>query len=768
MVNFKNQILEKYSLDREKIKRAFYLLIFVEMVILILLATVIVMNRNVPIDISLSDWESPYIEYNNGWYVDESIMQKWHTEENAEMGILYGPYIALEQGMYSIHIEYNCDSSQSCLLYAVSDSGYETTKTEMLSEKQKEVFVAIELEKDIDSLQIIPIYSGHGSLTISDIQIEKMGFLLPRAVFLLALALFFIIDLLVILYKYIDKNLLWMFGGMTLLCSLPLLMKGIYYGPDLPFHLMRIEGLADELRCGHIPAKLSSLWLGGYGYPVSVYYGDFLLYAFALLRILGIPAIYVYKLYITFINAGTTVISYICFKKIWGRRDIALIVSFSYVTAGYRIVNIYSRSAVGEYSAMMFLPVVALAVYRIYTADKGEWKKYRKNAMILALGMTGLIGTHILSMEMTVFTLVMLCVVLWKKTFRRDTIRVYCLAALETIVLNLYFIIPFLDYYINVDTNINNTIDNVVQHNQFHGAYIGQYFAFFQSMFGGSDIDLSVRMSLTPGVILMSVLAAGIMLWINKKLTKEMKLLIMFSVAMLFMASNLFPWDFLSEHFKMGQLLAQVQYPWRYISISIIFLTLLLGSILQYLTVKWDSGQARRLCLVIAGACTFMSFFYVSDYSNGTEPLMYSYDVSTYAEAAIGTEEYLRYGTDRNMLSGNIFYENMQEVSMLSRNGYVMELYCRAGDTNGFVEVPMLNYKGYHVTDEYGNKYEITDGTNNVIRFSLPVGFSGKVTIDFTEPWYWRVGEFISVLAVLFLCGRGIIRIRQLWKAQGN
>lgn len=548
-----------------------------------------------------------------------------------------------------------------------------------------------------------------------------------------------------------DKNLLLVLGGITLSASLPLFVKGIYCGPDMPFHMMRIEGLAEEFRVGNIPPRLSSLWLGGYGYPVSVYYGDLLLYVFALLRILGIPVVYVYKLYVFFINAGTTVLSYACFQKIFGQRAVALVTAFAYVTAGYRIVNIYARCAVGEYSAMMFLPVIALAVYRIYTTDADEWKKYRENACLLALGMTGLIETHVLTTEMTCFTLILLGLFLWKKTFRRATICVYGLAVVETVLLSMHFVVPFLDYYLHVDVNVNHMVDDIISHNQFHGAYIGQYFAFFQSMFGGSDVDLSVRMSVTPGLILMLTLVMGVVLWVNNRLTKEAKVLTLFSLFMLFMASNLFVWDALAEHFRLGQLLAQVQYPWRYVGIAIIFLTMLLGSILCSLTVQWDRGSIRRLCLAVMGGCAFMSFFYMSDYSNGTQPLLYGYDVDVFMEASIGTQEYLRYGTDYHMLTGGIYDENMREVSVLSRTGPVMELYCRAGDTDGAVEVPMLHYKGYWVTDEYGNDYDITDGTENVIRFSVPAGFAGKITIGFAEPWYWRIGELISVLAVLYL-----------------
>lgn len=571
--------------------------------------------------------------------------------------------------------------------------------------------------------------------------------------------------------KKIDKNmagkmpldkkyLLLLWAGVTLLLSLPVFMKGINCGDDLFFHLMRIEGLADEFRQGHIPPKMSSLWLLGYGYPVSIYYGDILLWFFAYLRIAGLSVIFVYKLYIIFINAATTAIAYGCFKKIFGRRDISVVVSFAYVTAGYRIMNLYSRVAVGEYSAVMFLPVVALAVYRIYTSDKNEWSECRKNALILSLGMSGLIGTHILSTEMVFFTLILICVFLWKKTFKEMVFHTYCLAVIETILLNLYFVIPFLDYYFNVNVNINNSINNLVPQIQYEGAYIGQYFAFFQKMFGIGSPELSQRMSYTPGPVLMLAFMAGVVLWVCHKPPKEMKLFVILSAVMLFMSSNLFPWDALAEHSRVGHMLAQVQFPWRYLSLAILFLAMLLGSILKFLPEIWERERISRLRLLAIGICVFMSFYYVSDYCHENDGMMDECDVYALM-VSIGWGDYLRPDADLSKMTGMVSSENMQEVSFVSRKGYTMELYCRTGDTDGFVEVPMLNYKGYQVIDEYGNQYEITDGTNDEIRFLVPAEFAGNVTITFSQPWYWRAGEIVSAIAFLYICVLGAIKVRK-------
>ncbi len=58
------------------------------------------------------------------------------------------------------------------------------------------------------------------------------------------------------------------------MASLPVLIKRISRGHDLLFHFMRIEGLAEETRLNSFPVRLFSLWMDGYGYPISIYYGD--------------------------------------------------------------------------------------------------------------------------------------------------------------------------------------------------------------------------------------------------------------------------------------------------------------------------------------------------------------------------------------------------------------------------------------------------------------------------------------------------------------
>lgn len=84
-----------------------------------------------------------------------------------------------------------------------------------------------------------------------------------------------------------ERSVLFGLVCVWFISSLPLFVNYMVRGYDFEFHMMRIEGLAKGLMSGQFPVKLQPGWMNGYGYPVSVMYGDLLLYLPALLRILG-------------------------------------------------------------------------------------------------------------------------------------------------------------------------------------------------------------------------------------------------------------------------------------------------------------------------------------------------------------------------------------------------------------------------------------------------------------------------------------------------
>ena len=99
------------------------------------------------------------------------------------------------------------------------------------------------------------------------------------------------------------------------IACLPLFMDYLPAGHDLVFHLYRIEGIAEGIRQGQGIVRLQSSQLNGFGYPVSIMYGDIFLYPVAFLRLLGLSVISCYRVYVFVINSITMILAYVVAKK---------------------------------------------------------------------------------------------------------------------------------------------------------------------------------------------------------------------------------------------------------------------------------------------------------------------------------------------------------------------------------------------------------------------------------------------------------------------
>ena len=321
--------------------------------------------------------------------------------------------------------------------------------------------------------------------------------------------------------------------------SLLLLLPGVYEGHDLTFHLMRIEGISNALKNREFPVRLQSIWLEGYGYPVSIYYGDILLYFPAIIHLAGASLTLSYKIYVFMINCFTVIMAYISFNLIFKNHRIACLLSLLYSTAPYRFVDIFVRCAVGEFSAFVFFPIIALAFYKIYSNELEH--NIVKESMLLSIGMSGLILTHILSAEIVVIFLILICILLWKKTFTKPVLLSILIAVIFTLLLCAGFIIPFLDYYINVPVQINNVVN---KHIQKYGVYFKQLFLFFQNPYGTNSTILNERMLFSPGLPIIIGMIISSFYFVKIQKDKQLLFFLILSVISILLASNIFPYDF--------------------------------------------------------------------------------------------------------------------------------------------------------------------------------------------------------------------------------
>ena len=177
--------------------------------------------------------------------------------------------------------------------------------------------------------------------------------------------------------------------SIVLFISYPLYNDYLVYSHDIAFGLMKIDGLKSALESFQIPARIYPLVNNGYGYAVPMLYPELFIYIPAILRVLNVSIEFSYKILIFFINAAAVFSMYISVKKISKSTAAGIIGSIIYATATYRLVDTYTRGAIGEALAMSFFPLVIWGLYELCVGNKNKW-------YIFVIGITCIVQSHIL------------------------------------------------------------------------------------------------------------------------------------------------------------------------------------------------------------------------------------------------------------------------------------------------------------------------------------------------------------------------------------
>lgn len=547
---------------------------------------------------------------------------------------------------------------------------------------------------------------------------------------------------------------------LVLVSSIPLLTGYEIASADLNYHLQRVEGIKDALLAGQFPVRIHPNWLQGYGYATGVFYCDTFLYIPAFLRIMGFPVGAAYLIYKFLVNAGTVVIACESFGRIFKSRLIGLFAAALYTLNIYRLVTMYLKDHLGQYTAAMFLPLFALGVWR-FLAEDGKNRDYKKIWILLTLSVTGIIQSHVLTCEMVAVFSVLTGVVFIRRVFRRETLLEIGKALLGIVLLNFWFIVPFLDFMATQKLVI--TGEQVYTRSiQGYGSLLPQLFGIF-AMPGAGDGDVSAGMQgeipftigagLLVGLFYYGYLClTGRIRWQKKGVMKSLGIFsAAISVLALSMTTVYFPWDRLQglgSFIEKG--VSALQYPTRIYVIAAVFLSLTAGCVLLF---EKESGRWRSLWLY-AGITLSALFLATGMFFSGllANASFYKiYEENAFGNSYLSGREYLPLGTDESLLkAGRVIHPETVAVQNFKKDhaGIEVELSCVDDGRDSYVEMPLLYYRGYRAKDmATGELFTVADGENHVVRVELPAGYQGTVYTSFVSPWYWRVAEAVTVIA---------------------
>ena len=619
-----------------------------------------------------------------------------------------------------------------------------------------------------EELSVTIDYSGQESLTTGNLRIVETNLLWTRYMTIL-LAISALI-LWTLWYQKRDAQkekkerrhvVIFGIGVIAFLASIPYLYDGMISGADLTYHLQRIEGVKDGLLTGQFPVRLEPRWVFDHGYANGIFYCNLLLYFPAALRMLGFTVTESYLLYCIALNIATAAIAWYCFGKMFRDDVIGLACSGLYTLSIFRVYRLLGTGAVGEGSAFTFFPLVLYGIYLVFEGKKEE-REFRNSWIVLGLGYAGLVQTHVLSCEIAALMTVLLCLVFLPKLFEKERFLKCVQGAFFALGLSLWYLVPFLDYYFTQDVKIRHASARTIQERGVTFVQELQTFWNFHDTAASTTERMQYTHPVGPGLFLVAGVFLLLLLLFLEVIPRGKETEKSFAIRSaglgclaLWMATDTFPWDALQTTSQTAAtLVSSLQFPYRFIGWGMTFLIVVVGYLLSFF--RKNQKMFYRMGLVIVMTAVATSYVYLIDAEDESTGAIHLFNRESMGFGYISGEEYLIYGTDSSALS---FAKPKADegigISEYEKKGLRATFFCEnSSDTQGTVKLPILLYKGYQASGDGGEPLEITDDGSHLLGVSVPAGYSGRIMVKFTEPWYWRAAELITLAVVVaFVAG---------------
>ena len=359
--------------------------------------------------------------------------------------------------------------------------------------------------------------------------------------------------------KYVHYSIIIIIG---MILSIPLIKLQLINTDDGFFHLLRLMGTKNSLKIGLLPPLIAPYFCNGGGYAVNLFYNPLPTYISMIFYIFirDFPA--VLKLFATICTIISGITMYNFTKEVAKNKIIALLSAILYVVAPYKLTNIYDRFAIGEFTALAFLPVLFEGLFSLFN-DNGEKSFY------ICIGATLITISHTITIVYaTIFSAVYVLFNIKKIKDRRILFKL-SINVCFTLLMVLFFIIPMLEakkscnYTVFDDRLMRTTQDYTYSKAIDITELLG---------FNEKSIKQISGMEIYTVILIVSTVVAY---FLDKKFLEKNKkvycIFLLFSTICLFISTKLCPWN------KLPNILCKIQYPWRILGFFYFFSSLIIG-----------------------------------------------------------------------------------------------------------------------------------------------------------------------------------------------
>lgn len=389
---------------------------------------------------------------------------------------------------------------------------------------------------------------------------------------------------------------------LVVLISIPTfisLVRPGYFPMHDDLQVMRIYQMELCFRAGQFPCRWVPDMGYRYGYPQFEYYGPLPYYLMTASRFVGLSLFSAMKLgFILPLILGNLAMFLLASSLFgpWG----GLLSAAAYAYAPYRASDLYSRGAMGETWAFIFLPLILFALLRLFK------KPNLKTAALLGLSYAGLLLTHNISTLIFSPLIGLLALILLVREKEKKTVVKYGLISLVWAVLAAgTFFLPliFEKGYAHTESLIQGYFNYLAHFVTLKQLFFTTFWGYGSSEIGPTD-DLSFFIGPVHVLLFLAAATLGLYQSFRRRLDQTTLIVLaagLFTLLSLFMThqKSTFLWQILP--------LSYLQFPWRFLVTANFFLALCVGYLFYKLTFRKVLPLAISLLTLVF--MTNVSFF---------------------------------------------------------------------------------------------------------------------------------------------------------------
>lgn len=656
------------------------------------------------------------------------------------------PGYVMNKGSYRATLNYSADKNGNVLeLWEQGDK----IAAWHLNYWEKELTVDFALSKDAKALQLRINYGGDGALTVKKLSLAPYTLFYTDTYFLIGV--FLLLHLAAWLYVRSGKRLSQeklvdyaVILGVALLATTPMMQTYLYNADDLCYHLARLEGLKDGILDGQvIPVNILPEGLQNNGY-MNAMYPYLFLYIGAFMRLCGVSLAFSYKTLIFLSNLGSAVCAYVAVKSMVKSRRSVILAVVLYTLMPYRFTNIFSRGDLGETLALVFWPMVIAGLYHIVMGERKKW-------YYLVIGFTGALQSHILSVAyvaaVCVVTALLYCVRIARERRYTELLK----AAGLTVLLNAWFVVPFLYYYFK--ENLNKDVlrwsgyfeqsINLSNMTQTLSLYNKQYFSLGLALLGCLGIGIVYLLCERRGKVSG---ADGFMLY-----------LLTLGGIFVFLATGYFPSRALMKNAFFENIATMLQFPWRFLGpASACFLFVGAAGLARSELLK----PYRNLIFAMLVSLNLLVIVSVPADNNHVPYKNAESAASKGHETKLGASVGLFYphewrlmGATEDRLTSSVVISDIASVSVrdYKKEGTKAAVSYTAQSDDAYIELPVQNYLGYRAVNELGQPMRIEQGNGGRMRIFVDGdGAEHRIYVRYGPVPGFVIADAVSALTVLY------------------